>query len=78
MTITNQQLKSIAAAVLIQAAKDYKDDPNAREPIERWIKDGSLFIDVALPDYTEDDIIKALRDSVNSNQEKYHAKNHNK
>ena len=61
MIITTQQLKSIAAAVLIQAAKDYKDKPFMRDGIESWIRDGNLFVDIALPDLSEDAIIKKLR-----------------
>lgn len=68
--MTNAELKQLAAAVLIQTAKDYKNHPEWRDSIEDWITQGSLWIDVALPDYTESDIIKALRNSINANQEK--------
>ena len=70
MTITDQQLKSIAAAVLIQTAKDYKQHPEWRASIEKWISEGNVWTDVVLPDYSENYIIKALRNSLKSNQEK--------
>lgn len=66
----DEQLKSIAAAVLIQAAKDYENMPFQRDAIEKWIKEGNLYLDVVLPDISEDDIIKKLRNSIKTCQEK--------
>ena len=68
--IHDEQLKSIAAAVVLQAAKDYEDMPFQRDAIEKWIKDGNLYLDVVLPDISEDVIIKKLRNTIKTRQEK--------
>lgn len=68
--IHDEQLKSIAAAVVLQAAKDYEDMPFQRDAIEKWIKDGNLYLDVVLPDISEDVIIKKLRNTIKTHQEK--------
>lgn len=74
MTITNDQLKSIAAAVLLQTAKDYESHPEWRKSIEDWITQGSVWLDIALPDYTEHDIIGRLRENAKTKDKQSTAK----
>lgn len=74
MKITDQQLKSIAAAVLLQTAKDYEAHPEWRKSIEDWISQGSVWLDIALPDYTEHDIIRRLRENAETKDKQNTAK----
>lgn len=59
--MTNQELRQLAAAVVLQTARDYKKHPEWRGSIENWVREGSLWLEVALPDYTENDIIGGFR-----------------
>ena len=55
----------LAAAVILQAVKDYKknysDPVKSRASIEKWVRDGNVYCDLMLPDLSADEIIRGLR-----------------
>lgn len=59
--ISDEAIRRLSAAVMLQAAKDYKADPDSRKRIEGWIMRGNMWQEIALPNLTVPDIIRGLR-----------------
>ena len=53
--------RSLASAVILQACKDYKSHPNMRSGIIEWIKNGNPFCNLVLNDYDESAIIQGVK-----------------
>lgn len=62
--MNNDGIKLLSAAVIKQAADDYKKQPTERERIERWLLSYPLCVMIAMPDADMEYIIRRFRENV--------------
>lgn len=60
-SISKEKAKEIAAAVVARALDDYKDFPEERPEIERWILNGDVWLDIIFMDTSSDAILEGFR-----------------
>lgn len=60
--------KKLCTAVILQACKDYKNRASERPYIEKWVRDGNVYISLMLPDMSAEDIIRGFKKYANKKE----------